>query len=194
MKKTASALVLAGSLAFFGAGAANAVENYPAPAPGGVSDATVAPGATVAFSGSGFTPDEAISVTVDYSNDPVVVPGSGLNGVIVMAEVVNTFTTNADASGNFATNVTLGEAGTYTLTATGLESGKVVTAAVSVDPAFAGDGSGSGDGSGNGGSDAGDSDLADTGANSALLLWGAAGVLALGAGVASVAVARRKNA
>ena len=28
MKKTASALVLAGSLAFFGAGAASAVDNY----------------------------------------------------------------------------------------------------------------------------------------------------------------------
>ncbi|WP_342022290.1 peptidase [Arthrobacter citreus] len=194
MKKTASALVLAGSLAFFGAGAANAVDNYPAPTPGGVSDATVAPGATVAFSGSGFTPGEAISVTVDYSNTPVVVPGSGLNGVIVLAEVVNSFTTNADASGNFTTNVALGEAGTYTLTATGLESGKVVTAAVSVDPAFAGDGSGSGNGSDNGGSEADDNNLADTGADSAMLLWGAAGVLALGAGVASVAVARRKNA
>ncbi|WP_341393927.1 peptidase [Arthrobacter sp. G119Y2] len=192
MKKTASALVLAGSLAFFGAGAANAVDNYPAPAPGGVSDATVAPGATVAFGGSGFTPGEAIGVTVDYSNDPVTVPGSGLNGVIVLAEVVNSFTTNADASGNFSTNITLGEAGTYTLTATGLQSGKVTTAVVSVDPAFAGDGSGSGDGSGNDGSEG--SDLADTGADSAMLLWGAAGVLALGAGVASVAVARRKNA
>ena len=194
MKKTASALVLAGSLAFFGAGAANAVDNYPAPAPGGVSDATVAPGATVAFSGSGFTPGEAISVTVDYSNDPVVVPGSGLNGLIVLAEVVNSFTTNADASGNFSTNVTLGEAGTYTLTATGLESGHSVSAVVSVDPAFAGGGSGSGDGNGSGNDGSEGSDLADTGADSAMLLWGAAGVLALGAGVASVAVARRKNA
>ncbi|MCC9198009.1 LPXTG cell wall anchor domain-containing protein [Arthrobacter sp. zg-Y820] len=198
MKKTASALVLAGSLAFFGAGAANAVDRYPAPEPAGVSDATVTPGATVAFSGSGFTPGEAISVTVDYSNAPVVVPGTGVNGLIILAEVVNTFTTSADASGNFTTNVTLGEAGTYTLTATGLESGRVSTAVVSVDPAFAGDGSGSddgsGDGSSNGGSEAGDDNLANTGADSAMLLWGAAGVLALGAGVASVAVARRKNA
>ena len=186
--------VLAGSLAFAGASAANAVDNYPAPAPGGVSDATVAPGATVAFSGSGFTPNEAISVTVDYSNTPVVVPGRGVNGLIVLAEVVNTFTTAADASGNFTTNVTLGEAGTYTLTATGLESGHTVAAVVSVDPAFAGGGSGSGDGSGNGNSNADDSGLAETGADSAMLLWGAAGVLALGAGVASVAVARRKSA
>ena len=147
MKKTASALVLAGSLAFFGAGAANAVQNYPAPAPGGVSDATVAPGATVAFSGSGFNAGEAIRVDVDYSNTPVVVPGTGVNGVIILAELVNTFTTNADAQGGFSTNITLGEAGTYTLTATGLESGKVVTAVVSVDPSFA-------EGAGNGGSEA----------------------------------------
>ena len=139
MKKTASALVLAGSLAFFGAGAANAVDNYPAPAPAGVSDPTVAPGATVTFSGSGFNPGEAVSVTVDYSNTPVVVPGAGVNGLIILAEVINSFTTSADASGNFTTNVTLGEAGTYTLTATGLESGRVSTAVVSVDPAFAGD-------------------------------------------------------
>lgn len=195
MKKTASALVLAGSLAFFGAGAANAVQNYPAPAPGTVSDNTVAPGATVTFSGSGFNANEAISVTVDYSNTPVVNPGSGLNGVIILAEVVSSFTTNADASGNFSTAVTLGEAGTYTLTATGLESGKVVTAVVEVDPAF-GDDAGNG-GSGNGGSGNGsdnDGGLADTGANSALLLWGAAGIVAVGAGVASVAVVRRKNA
>ncbi|MCC3266578.1 LPXTG cell wall anchor domain-containing protein [Arthrobacter gengyunqii] len=199
MKKTASALVLAGTLAFFGAGAANALENYPAPTPGGVSDPTVAPGATVTFSGSGFTPGEAIRVDVDYDNAPVVVPGTGVNGIIILAELVNTFTTNADAQGGFSTPVTLGEAGTYTLTATGLTSGKTITSTVSVDPAFANDGSGAGDGGSGDGSGAGtggsdDADLANTGADSAMLLWGAAGIVAVGAGVASVAVARRKNA
>ena len=196
MKKTASALVLAGSLAFFGAGAANAVQNYPAPAPGGVSDATVAPGATVTFGGSGFTPGEAVRVDVDYSNTPVVVPGTGVNGVIILAELINSFTTTADSQGVFSTPVTLGEAGTYTLTATGLTSGKTTSSVVSVDPAFANDGSGSGNGSGtgNGGSNANDDGLANTGADSAMLLWGAAGIVAVGAGVASVAVARRKNA
>ena len=189
MNKTTAALVLAGSLAFFGAGAANAAE-YPAPEPGTVSDATVAPGATIVFSGTGFFPGEAISVTVDYSNVPVVVPGTGINGPIILAEVVNSFTTNADDKGNFSTNVTLGEAGTYTLTATGLESGHVVTAIVSGDEAFADNESGSG----NGAPEANEDDLANTGADSSMLLWGAAGVVALGAGVASVAIARRKNA
>ena len=187
MKKTASALVLAGSLAFFGAGAANAVESYPAPVPGGVNDATVAPGATVTFSGSDFIPGEAIRVDVDYSNTPVVVPGAGVNGVIILAELVNSFITTADAQGGFSTPVTLGEAGTYTLTATGLQSGKVVTATVEVDPSFA-------EGAGNGGADNNEGGLANTGADSAMLLWGAAGIVAVGAGVASVAVARRKNA
>ncbi|MBO0896446.1 peptidase [Arthrobacter sunyaminii] len=182
MKKTASALVLAGSLTFFGAGAANAVQNYPAPTPGGVSDNTVAPGATVTFSGSGFIPGEAIRVDVDYSNTPVIVPGSGVNSVIILSELINTFTTNSDAQGEFSTAITLGEAGTYTLTATGLESGKVVTSVVEVDPAFGDD------------NDAKDDGLADTGADSAMLLWGAAGIVAVGAGVASVAVARRRNA
>lgn len=190
MKKTASALVIAGSLAFFGAGAANAVDRYPAPAPGVVSDATVAPGATVTFGGSGFTPGEAVRVDVDYSNTPVVVPGTGVNGVIILAELINSFTTTADAQGVFSAPVTLGEAGTYTLTATGLTSGKTITSVVSVDPAFANDGSGSGDGNGDSN---GDDDLADTGADSSMLLWGAAGILVLGVGVASVAGARRKN-
>ena len=181
--------VLAGSLAFFGAGAANAVDRYPAPAPGVVSDATVAPGVTVTFGGSGFTPGEAIRVDVDYSNTPLVVPGTGINGVIILAELISSFTTTADAQGVFSTPVTLGEAGTYTLTATGLTSGKTVTSVVSVDTAFANDGSGSGDGDSNG-----DDGLADTGADSSMLLWGAAGILVLGVGVASVAGARRKNA
>lgn len=194
MKKTASVLVLAGSLAFAGASAANAVDNYPAPAPGGVNDATVAPGATVAFSGSGFIVGEIVRVDVDYSNTPVVVPGTGVNSLIIMAQIVNSFETTAnetaaDGTGIFRTNVTLGEAGTYTLTATGLKSGKVVTAVVSVDPAFA-----EGAGNGGGDNDANQDGLADTGADSAMLLWGAAGIVAVGAGVASVAVARRKNA
>ena len=186
MKKTASALVLAGSLAFFGAGAANAVQNYPAPPPAGVQDNTVVPGTTVTFSGGGFASGEAIRVDVDYDNAPVVIPGTGVNGVIILAELINSFTTNADAQGVFSTPIFLGEAGTYTLTATGLSSGKVLSTEVYVDPSF-------GEGAGNGGSD-NDGDLADTGADSAMLLWGAAGIVAVGAGVASVAVARRKNA
>ena len=198
MKKTASALLLAGALTFTGAGAATALDNY-APSPvGGVNDSTVAPGEAVVFSGTGFEPGEDILVTVTYTNNAAAVPGAGVNGVIIFNQQVNSFTTQANANGEFSVPVTLGEAGTYTLTATGLTSGKTITSAVEVDPAYAGGGTAPGTGTTPGagaGSDASaDGGLADTGADTGLLLWGAAGVLALGAGVASVAVARRKNA
>ncbi|MCQ1951074.1 peptidase [Arthrobacter sp. zg-Y859] len=193
MKKTVSALVLTGSLAFVGAGAASAVESYPAPATGTVSDSVVTPGSTVVFSGTGFIPGEEILVTATYANDPTVVAGTGVSSPIILAQQIGSYNTVADASGNFAVEVTLGEAGTYTLTATGVESGKVVTNTVVVDAA-AGTGAGVGTGAGTGANASADGGLADTGADSAMMLWGAAGVLALGAGVASVAVARRKNA
>lgn len=193
MKKTPSTLVLAGLLTFSGAGAANAVESYPPPAPGGVSNATVTPGASITFSGTGFEAAEAISIAVEYYNDPVVVPGTGLNSLIIMAQPVNSFTTTATASGEFSTGVSLGEAGTYALTATGLTSGHAVTAAVSVDPAFTDDAATESGAGGESSEDTGGIDLASTGAESAMLLWGAAGILALGGGVTTVAIARRKN-
>ncbi|MCQ2001770.1 LPXTG cell wall anchor domain-containing protein [Arthrobacter zhaoxinii] len=186
MKKTVSALVLTGVMALAGAGAASALESYPAPAAGTVSDSVVTPGSAVVFSGAGFIPGEQILVTVTYANDPVVVGGTGVSSPIILAQQIGSYNTAADAAGNFAVEVTLGEPGTYTLTATGAESGKVVTSTVVVEAEGAGAGTGA-----NASADGG---LPDTGADSAMMLWGAAGVLALGAGVASVAVARRKNA
>lgn len=188
MKKAASALVLAGALTFAGASAATAT-GYPAPpadATGTVSAGVVVPGGSVTFSGAGFIPGETIDVTVDYNNDPNVVAGAGVNGVIILNQRVSAFTATADAEGNFSTQVTLGEEGTYTLTAVGRESGRTVTATVTVDSSAA---AGAGNTSRN--DNAG---LADTGADSTMLLWGAAGVLALGAGAASIALSRRKRA
>ena len=196
MKKTVSALALAGSLAFVGAGAANAVNSYPAPpagsVTGSVSATIVTPGATIVFSGSGFTGGERIVIDVTYNNDPQVVAGTGVNGPIILNQLISSNTVTANADGTFAADVTLGDApGTYTLMATGQTSGHQVTASVVVDPA-AGNAAGTGNGAGaNAGEDSG---LANTGADSAMLLWGAAGIVAVGAGVASVAVARRKNA
>ncbi|KAD3515254.1 LPXTG cell wall anchor domain-containing protein [Arthrobacter yangruifuii] len=198
MKKTVSALVLAGSLAFVGAGAANAVSSYPAPVTGSVSATIVTPGATIVFSGAGFTGGEQIRIDVTYANDPQIVAGTGISSPIILAQLVGTNTVVANPDGSFSADVTLGDApGTYTLTATGLTSGHQVTAAVVVDPAAAGGagtGSGAGTGVGTGTNASADNGLANTGADSAMMLWGAAGVLALGAGVATVTVARRKNA
>jgi len=186
MKKAASALALAGVITFAGASAATANE-YPAPpagTTGTVSAAVVAPGGTVAFSGGGFTPGEIIDITVTYSNNPNTVAGTGVNGLIILNQRVAALTATAAADGTFSTNVQLGEAGTYTLTAVGRDSRRTVTATVTADPAAA-------TGAGNtAGTEAG---LADTGADSTMLLWGAAGALALGAGVVSITVARRKK-
>lgn len=187
MKKAASALALAGVLTFAGASAATA-NTYPAPpadANGTVSAGVVAPGGTVTFSGTGFNPGEIIDITVDYDNNPNVVAGSGVNGLIILNQRVAAFTATAAADGTFSAPVTLGEEGTYTLTAVGRDSGRTVTSTVTVDASAAA-------GAGNtAGTEAG---LADTGADSTMLLWGAAGVLALGAGAASIAVSRRKRA
>ncbi|MFZ3417154.1 LPXTG cell wall anchor domain-containing protein [Arthrobacter sp. 3Tela_A] len=141
------------------------------------------------FSGTGFNPGEIVDITVDYNNDPNVVAGSGVNGLIILNQRVAAFTATAGADGTFSAPVTLGEEGTYTLTAVGRDSGRTVTSTVTVDASAA-----AGAGNNAAGNSAGNEGLANTGADSTMLLWGAAGVLALGAGAASIAVSRRKRA
>ena len=231
MKKTVSALALAGSLALFGAGAAQAAENapYPAPAPGaGTSQGTVAPGETFNYIGGGFAPNSPVTITITRLADEAPAAagagagrvGAGVNGLIVLSQNMGGGTVMADDEGNFVYPVTLEEEGFYELLATGVDPDgdeHVLVAYVTVDaaaapaaPANPGTGTGAGTGAGVGtgvsvggtngvgvGTEAasnGSTGLANTGADSALLLWGAAGVVALGAGAASVAVARRKNA
>lgn len=220
MKKTLSALAIAGSLTFFGAGAAQAVitddDTYNAPEQGvSVSDGTVAPGEAFIFSGSGFLANSAIAITA--SNEQAGAAGisgglglggglgAGVTGVIVPAAVVTEETT-ADADGNFAVELALQEEGTYTLTASGtgadgqpltLTQQVVVGDGVSDDDngsVAGGTGTGTDDSAANEEAVANGDRLADTGLESGALLWGAAGVLALGAGATAVVVARRKNA
>lgn len=215
MKKTLTALAIAGSLTFLGAGAAQALP-YPAPPVAEVSDNTVAPGEAFVFSGEGFIPGETIIITITLTTEPTASGvggvglggglGAGVTGVIVPATVVDGDTVVADENGAFATEVALSEPGTYTLTAEGQESGVVQSATVEV---VAVDGAAvPGDGNSNDGNGAGVDDdsaanneavangdrLADTGLDSSALLWGGAGVLALGAGATAVVVSRRKNA
>jgi LPXTG-motif cell wall-anchored protein len=190
MKKSLAAIALAGSITLIGA--VPAMATYPAPTTSGtVSDGTVAPGETFTFSGSGFLAGEAISITVTLTRAPQASGGafSGGASMAVPAKInlplaPQTFATTADANGNFAFPVSISEAGTYTLTATGLTSGNTVTASVTVDGATVGTGvitSGSA------------AELADTGTDASLLLWGAAGIGALGLGAAGVIVSRRRN-
>jgi LPXTG-motif cell wall-anchored protein len=190
MKKSLAAIALAGSITLIGA--VPAMATYPAPTTSGtVSDGTVAPGETFTFSGSGFLAGEAISITVTLTRAPQASGGAFAGGasMAVPAKInlplaPQTFATTADANGNFAFPVSISEAGTYTLTATGLTSGNTVTASVTVDGATVGTGvitSGSA------------AELADTGTDASLLLWGAAGIGALGLGAAGVIVSRRRS-
>lgn len=191
MQKSLAAIALAGSIALAGAVPAMAVSPYPAPpAQGTVSDGTVAPGESFTFSGSGFAAGEAITVTVTLTGAPQAL-GGGVGGGVSMAVpgkislpmATQTFSTKADANGNFALPLTISEAGTYTLTATGQTSGKTVTSTVKVSGAAVGTGLAN-TGSGTG--------LANTGADASLLLWTLVGGGALAAGITSVVVVRRR--
>lgn len=191
MKQTLSILTLAGTFTFFGVGAASAVNSYPSPAPGIVSTENVAPGTGVTFSGSGILPAEPVTVAVDLANNTTAILSTGVNSPIIPARIVDTRTVTADPSGAFTTHFTLMEEGTYTLTATGMTSGQTVSASVVVNGVFAADASSRDTAAGE--SEARESSLAVTGADSAMLLWGAAGLVGLGAGITSLTVARHKN-
>lgn len=212
MKKTLTALAIAGSLTFLGAGAAQAADaDYPAaPVDATVSDSTVAPGEAFVFTAAGFDPNEPIVVTIILSNAPSAAGiggfgvgggvGAGVTGVIAPATVVDSMSGTADANGTFSTELSLSEPGTYTITAEGQNSGLQRSATVVVSGNGVGGGAGAGNDVGDGTSAEdeaavanGDS-LANTGLESGALLWGGAGVLALGAGAAAVVVSRRKNA
>lgn len=201
MKKSISALALAGTIALTGAVPAVAAV-YPAPPAedsGTVSDGTVAPGEEFTFSGSGFQAGEPVTVTATPTTAPQAFGGGTTGGAvmsvptkIVVLAATQTFSTTADANGSFALPLSISEPGTYTLTATGAISGHVVTQSVTV-AGTAADHPNTGDtGTGlanTGGSGAG---LANTGADSSLVLWSLVGGGALVAGAASVVVVRRR--
>ena len=191
MNKSLAAIALAGSIAMLGAVPAMATNTYPAPpSQGTVSDGTVAPGETFTFSGSGFIAGESITITVTLTGAPQASSG-GFGGGVSMAVPTKinlplapqTFSTTADANGNFAFPMSISEAGTYTLTATGQTSGKTVTSTVKVSGAAVGTSLAD---TGNG------TALANTGADSSLLLWSLVGGGALAAGITSVVVVRRR--
>jgi LPXTG-motif cell wall-anchored protein len=205
MKKSLAALALAGSAVLMGAMPAVAADDYTAPpVQGQVSDGTVAPGEDFTFSGAGFLPGESILVTATLTSTPQTIGGSFSGGasMAVQAKITLplaplTFTTTADANGNFAIPLGLPTDGTYTLTATGLTSGKTVTASVTVEAAATGSGAGLTSGgaplvnNSAGTANAGPT-LANTGADTSLVLWSLAGAGALAAGVTSVVVVRRR--
>lgn len=201
MKKTVSALALAGSLAFLGVGGAQANHDsdYPsAPVTGTVSDGTVAAGETFFFSGTGFNAGEPIDLEVSREEagpSAAGAPGTAGGpsaaspaGRIVPLEMVISTTTSADAAGNFSYPFKLEQDGLYTMTATGVESGHVVTAQVVVGSGT--DGVAVAEGPGTGFTIG--IPLANTGLHSGMLIWGAAGISALVLGAGTVAAAKRR--
>ena len=189
MKKSLATVALAGAIALVGAVPAVAA-NYPAPPPNAaVSDGVVGPGETFVFSGRGFLAGETIVINVTPGARPAstgasIAGGPSRSVPAKIAMAAQTFTTTADSNGTFAFPLSISEPGVYTLTATGQTSGVVVSATVTV----AGEAAGAADLANSGGQP-----LANTGADASLLLWGAAGVAALGLGAGGVIVSRRRT-
>lgn len=185
MKKIIAALALSGSIALIGAAPALAATYPPLPPAATVDDATVAPGETFIFTAQGFLPGEPVTITITLTTTGTAnTGGAAVSARIPLFQAPITVGATADAQGKISVPLTLNEPGTYSITATGNTSGVTVGPVfVTVAGALA-----------NTGSNAGGAPLANTGADASLLLWGAAGVGALGLGAAGViAVRRNKN-
>ena len=217
MRKTASILAIAGSITLLGAGAAQANTlndaRYGGADSATVSDGTIAPGEAVIFSVTGgvFDPNEAIRFTVDRTNATPSAAGFGAGGaasarggLIVLNQIILDEVKYADGNGNFSTTVTLTEEGVYTLTAAAVDGSPApISQTVVVDSDYATSTGTTGGTTGTSGGTTGTTGgtttatkggLANTGIDSAMGLWGAAGIGALGLGAGSIVVARRRSA
>lgn len=186
MKKTLAAVALAGSIALIGSAPAMAT-TYPAPAPAAaVSDSTVAPGETFVFTGQGFLPGEAVTVTVTPVDGSAPAAGSQtVASKISVFTAPSTLSAQADAQGKISVPIVINEAGTYSITARGNVSGVTVgPVIVKVAAALANTAGAPLANTGSG--------LANTGADSGLVLWTLVGAGALAAGATSVVVVRRR--
>ncbi|TDL37396.1 LPXTG cell wall anchor domain-containing protein [Arthrobacter nitrophenolicus] len=197
MKKTLAALALAGSIALVGA-APSMAATYPAlPPQAAVSDGVVGPGEDFIFSGQGFLAGETLTISVTPGDAPAS-DGASIAGGAAVASAISlvldpfTLTTTADAQGKFSLPISLGEAGTYSISATGNTSGVTVgPVSVTVATSLANTGGNAGGAplASTGGKGTG---LANTGADSGLVLWTLVGAGALAAGATSVIVVRRR--
>jgi LPXTG-motif cell wall-anchored protein len=191
MKKTFAVLALAGSIALIGSAPALAATYPPLPPQAAVSDGTVGPGETFVFRGQGFRPFETVTITVTPGTPPAA-SGATFGGTSVVAAIPvfqapQTLGATADAQGAVSLPIAISEAGTYSITATGNTSGVTVgPVTVTVAASLANTG---GAPLANTGGAAG---LANTGADSGLILWTLVGAGALAAGATSVVVVRRR--
>jgi hypothetical protein len=153
-----------------------------------VSGAVVAGGTvTVGFDDGSFTPGESVSFTLTGENAAGATLAT-FKAVVDSQSLVKT----ASDTGAVSLDVTLptNASGTYTTTATGLTSGTVGTASLTVATA---DGAPAGS---NAGTNAASGGLASTGFNTPMLvIWGSAGALLLGVALVVVTgIVRRQRA
>jgi LPXTG-motif cell wall-anchored protein len=193
MKKTLAALALAGSLALIGSPSVAA--EYPAlPPQAAVSDGVVGPGESFVFRGQGFLAGEPLIIRVTPGQPPAagganIAGGTSFSAKIPVFLAPQELSATADAQGAFALPISISEAGTYSLTAEGTQSGVVVgPVTVTVAASLANTGGNAG-GAPLANTGAG---LANTGADSGLVLWTLVGAGALAAGATSVVVVRRR--
>ncbi|WP_052207215.1 hypothetical protein [Sinomonas humi] len=134
---------------------------------------------TVNFAAGSFAPNESVAVSVS-GNTPVTLS-------VVKAAVLTSFTKQASSTGALSVNVTFptNASGTYTLTATGLTSGNVGTASITIVPAVSGTVANTGTTANTSGNLANTgSNLANTGATlPMLMIWIGAGALVLGVAI-----------
>lgn len=197
MKKTLAALALAGSIALIGSAPAVAA-TYPAlPPQAAVSDGVVGPGETFVFRGQGFRAGERLIIRVTpgqapASNGANIAGGRAVAARIAVVAEAQELSATADAQGAVSLPIAISEAGTYSITATGTESGVTVgPVTVTVAASLANTG-GSVAGTTGGAPLANTGGLANTGADSGLVLWTLVGAGALAAGATSVVVVRRR--
>lgn len=180
--KVLASLVVAGALSLGAPLAANA---YPAPTPStGTGEASASgefvAGGTVVVAFSGFEPSEDVSVSLTGA--------FALSATIASASDIETQTVmrTADANGSVVVSITLPDNayGTYTVTATGLESGAAVGETFNIGGGPAG-GAAAGGGAGGG--------LAATGSSDLTGLWVGGGALVLAGGAIVVATAVRRS-
>ncbi|WP_285319368.1 LPXTG cell wall anchor domain-containing protein [Pseudarthrobacter sp. lyk4-40-TYG-27] len=196
MKKTLAALALAGSIALVGSAPAMAA-TYPALPPAvGVSDGTPAPGQTFVFTAQGFLPGETITITITVATTGAAnAGGTAVSAKIPVFQAPQTLSATADAQGKISVPLAISEAGTYSITAKGNTSGVTVgPVTVTVAAALANTGGSGSTVAGNAGGAplANTGGLANTGADSGLILWTLVGAGALAAGATSVVVVRRR--
>jgi LPXTG-motif cell wall-anchored protein len=194
LKKSLAALALAGSIALIGAAPSVAATYPPLPPQAAVSDGTVGPGEQFVFRGQGFLAGEGLTISVTpggapASNGASVSNGSrAVSGKITLPLAPQSFTATADAKGAVAFPLSIGEAGTYSVTATGNTSGITVgPISVTVEGAALANTGGVALANTGGGAA-----LANTGADASLILWSLVGAGALAAGATSVVVVRRR--